>query len=287
VVTHCLGGIIEHVPVHLANKCILHVVHYVIAWSAQLLTLSMSAHHMPGSLASMPMQSTTHHAASSMHCPRLQQQAKWPARMLQCSSKKTSLPQHTVSVSPLCLFAFACSQSVVRHTNSSRTLQEKHRWQMAAAKAGLKVVHDSWVVQFWCGQPAAICCHAFRCPDGPVRPRLSAVCDDPCRVQLPVGRQVHVGGFREHCHHSWRCEACSVSLLPGLPAFWLLQGSPNMLRAILALFMVTCATHTHFLCVFILVILTIPYAVPKDLLQRLQVVYMNPLSGTLQPLLLF
>ena len=51
------------------------------------------------------------------------QKAKWPAcmlqcsRMLQCSSKKTSLPQHTVSVSPLCLFAFVCSQSTVRHTN--------------------------------------------------------------------------------------------------------------------------------------------------------------------------
>ena len=68
----------------------------------------------------MHMQSMTHHAASSMHCPRLQQQAKWPACMLQCISKKTSLPQHTVSVSPLCLFAFACSQSVVRPTNLVR-----------------------------------------------------------------------------------------------------------------------------------------------------------------------
>jgi len=54
------------------------------------------------------------------------QKAKWPAcmlqcsRMLQCSSKKTSLPQHTVSVSSLCLFAFACSQSVVRPTNLVR-----------------------------------------------------------------------------------------------------------------------------------------------------------------------
>jgi hypothetical protein len=43
-----------------------------------------------------------------------------------------------------------------------------------------------------------------------------------------------------------------------------------MLLAILALFMVTSATHTHSLCVFIVVILTMPYAVPKDLLQRLQ-----------------
>ncbi len=54
---------------------------------------------------------------SGMHCPRLQQQAKWPACMLPCSSKKTALPQYTVSASPLCLFAFACSQFVVRHTN--------------------------------------------------------------------------------------------------------------------------------------------------------------------------
>ncbi len=45
-----------------------------------------------------------------------------------------------------------------------------------------------------------------------------------------------------------------------------------MLHAILALFMVRSGTHTHFLCVFILVILTIPYAVPKDFLQRLQFV---------------
>lgn len=163
---------------------------------------------------------------------------------------------------------FACPQSVVWQTKSCGTLQEKHRWQMAAAKAGLKVVHDSWVVHFWCGQPAAVCCHAFCCPNGPVRPRLSAVRDDPYRVQLPVGRQVHVGGFCEHCHHSRRCEASSVPLLPGLSAFWLLQGSPNMLRAILASFMITYAAGTQSFCIFVLVILTVPYAV---LLQRLQV----------------
>ena len=44
-----------------------------------------------------------------------------------------------------------------------------------------------------------------------------------------------------------------------------------MLPAILTMFLVTSATRTHFLCVFISVILTIPYAVPEDLLQRPQV----------------
>jgi len=49
--------------------------------------------------ASMHMQSMIHRAASSMHCPRLQQQAKWPAHMLQCGIKKSRLSQHAVSVS--------------------------------------------------------------------------------------------------------------------------------------------------------------------------------------------
>ena len=151
-----------------------------------------------------------------------------------------------ISIVPfcLCMLAVCCAA----HTPCG-TLQEKHRWQMAAAEAGLKVVHDSWVVHFWCGQPAAICCHAFCCPDGPVRPRLSAVCDDSCRVQLPVGRQVHMGGFCEHCHHSWRCAACSVPLVPGLPVFCLLQGSKNMLLAISALFMLNiCNSDTLSFC---------------------------------------
>ncbi len=223
----------------------------------------------------MHMQSMTHHAASSMHCPRLQQQAKGKMACMYAAVQPYAAVQQQkdifasthslcISIVPFCfcMLAVCCAAH-----KPCGTLQEKHRWQMAAAEAGLKVVHDLWVVYFWCGQPAAVRCHAFCCPNGPVRPRLSAVCDDPCCVQLPVGRQVHVGGFCEHCHHSWRCEASSVSLLPGLSAFWLLQGSPKMLRAMLPLFMVTSATCTRFLCVFILVILTVPYAVPKDLQQ--------------------
>lgn len=173
-----------------------------------------------------------------------------------------------ISIVPFCfrMLAVCCAA----HTPCGM-LQEKHRWQMAAAEAGLKVVHDCWVVHFWCGQPAAICCHAFCCPDGPVRPRLSAVCDDSCRVQLPVGRQVHMGGFCEHCHHSWRCAACSVPLVPACLCSACCKAVKTCCLPFQHCSCLTSATQTHSLSVLILVILTTPHAVPKDLLQRSQV----------------
>lgn len=184
--------------------------------------------------------------------------------MLQCSTKDTSLLQHTISVSSFCLFAFACSQSVVQQTNlvgrCRRSTDGKWRQQRLGSRLcmtlGWSIFGVGNLLRFAAMRFAAqMVLSGLGSLQFVMIPVVSNfLLGDKYTWEAFVSIVIILGGAKHALSHS--CLAC-------LPS-----GCFKAVQTCCLPFQhcsrFTSATHTHSLGVFILVILTIPYAVPKD-----------------------
>ena len=185
--------------------------------------------------------------------------------------QKTSLPQHIVSVSPLCLFAFACSQSVVRHTHlvgrCRRSTDGKWRQQRLGSRLcmtlGWSIFGVGNLLRFAAMRFAAqMVLSGLGSLQFVMIPVVSNfLLGDKYTWEAFVSIVIILGGAQHalcHCCLASLCSACCKAVKTCCLPFQYCS-------------CLTSATHTHSFSVLILVILTMPYAVPKDLLQRSQV----------------